>query len=116
MLAVLAVSPESRATDTAARGDGRVELAARRVDAYLTELTTRGGSRPYMEVPPFLADVLRGRVRWSIESAGVSRALERARAVRGPEEPAGPGNQMTPAPGGPPLPPAGMPQQGGQGR
>ena len=114
MLAGMGVSPESLAADSA-RGASRSDIAARRVDAYFTAITNSPGSRQYFEVPPFLGDVLRQRAPWQINAAGVDRALERARTLRGPETPA---NTMTPAPlqpspGGPPIPgarPANPPQ------
>lgn len=99
----LAIAPESLATDTAARGN-RTAAAARRIDAYFQSITTVGNTRPYVEVPAYLADALRGRMRWSISEAGIDRALERARVIRGPETPgAGPRPMMQPAPGGPPA-------------
>lgn len=100
--AALAVAPESLATDTAAQGN-RAAAAARRIDAYFQSITTPGNTRPYVEVPAFLADALRSRMRWSVSEAGIDRALERARVVRGPETPAGRGPMMQPAPGGPPV-------------
>jgi hypothetical protein len=89
------------------------------VDAYLTGITARTSRRPYVEVPPFLGDVLRDRARWSISESAVNRALDRAKALRGPEEPEagtpgsqmGPVPRMTPAPGGPPV----TPPSGGRG-
>ena len=111
MLAGMGVAPESLATDSAGGGN-RSEIAARRIDAYFTAITNSPGSRQYFEVPPFLADVLRERSQWQINAAGVDRALERARTLRGPENPTG---TMTPAPlqqspGGPPIPGARPPQ------
>lgn len=116
LAAALTVAPESLAADTAG-GAERGELAARHVNAYFQAITNPGANRPYVEVPPFLADALRERARWSISQAGIDRALERARVIRGPETPRAnpqlpPGVQMEPAPGGPPTgepaPPAGQ--------
>jgi hypothetical protein len=78
-------------------------VAARHVNTYFQAITNPNSQRPYVEVPPFLADALRERIRWSISQAGIDRALERARVVRGPETPTVPGPQMEPAPGGPPV-------------
>lgn len=110
MLAGMGVAPESLAADTAAAGAGRQQVAARRVDAYFTAITNTPGARQYFEVPVFLANELRGRGSWRINAAGVDRALERARVLRGPETPQAPAGmpQMSPppvqqAPGGPPV-------------
>ncbi len=112
MLTTLGVAPESLAADTNAQGDGRVAAAARRVDAYLTAITG-GGQRAYVEVPPFLGDVLRDRGNWTISESAVARTVERARMLRGPDDPTAgpppgamtPAPRMSPAPGGPPVPP-----------
>lgn len=97
----LGLAPESLAADTMTRSLGRTGVAARRVDDYFNDLTSNNPNRQYFEVPPFLADVLRSRHSWRVSAAGVDRALERARVLRGPETPElPPGVQgpMTPAP------------------
>ncbi len=109
MLTGMGIAPESLAADTSVRTLGRQAAAARRVDAYFADLTGNNSTRQYFEVPPFLADVLRSRAEWQVNPAGVDRALERARVLRGPETPPSPSPMMTPAPiqpgtGGPPLP------------
>jgi len=111
MLAAMGIAPDSLNADTSAHGSGRVAAAARRVDAYLAAITSRQSQRPYVEVPPFLGDVLRDRGRWSISESAVNRAVERARVLRGPDDPtAGPPAgamtpvpRMQPAPNGPPV-------------
>lgn len=110
MMAALGISPESLAADTTMRGRPAAEVAAAHVDAYFTALTNNPASRPYFEVPPYLADVLRSRVQWSVSQPGIQRALERARELRGPETPTVPGAPLEevprgvrPAPGGPPV-------------
>lgn len=115
MLAAMGVAAESLNADTSAQGDGRVAAAARRVDAYMQSITSRDGQRPYVEVPPFLGDVLRERGSWTISASAVNRAVDRAKVLRGPEEPAAglppggmqQGPRMQPAPGGPPVAPPG---------
>jgi hypothetical protein len=106
LASALAVAPESLAADTA-RGAPRGDVAAQHVNAYFQAIATPSSSRPYVEVPPFLADVLRERLRWNISQAGIDRALERARVIRGPETPSAP--SMEPAPGGPPVGEGGAP-------
>jgi hypothetical protein len=100
----LGVTPESLAADTSAR-QARPQAAGRRVDGYFDDIIRGASKRGFFEVPPFLSDVLRERYAWNISPAGVDRALERAKDLRGPTAP--PGAQgvspMTPAPSGPPL-------------
>jgi hypothetical protein len=111
MLSAIGVAPESLDADTSARGSGRQAAAARRVDAYLTAITGRQSQRPYVEVPPFLGDVLREHGRWTISASAVNRAVDRAKTLRGPDDPTAapgamtPGPRMQPAPGGPPVAP-----------
>lgn len=106
LVAAMGVSPESLALDTMARSN-RAGAAARRVDAYFIGITASPPLRPFFEVPPFLADMLREKYPWNISTAGVDRALERAKELRGPETPNAGQPMMQPAPGGPPV---GMPQ------
>ncbi len=111
ILTGIGIAPESLAADTTSRELSRPAVAARHVDGYFTALTNTPSARPYVEVPPFLADVLRGRFAWEISSLGVDRALERARELRGPETPVAPPGvapmapapSVRPAPGGPPV-------------
>ena len=107
LTAGMGIAPESIAADTSVRGATRTQIAARRVDLYLAAITSAGGGgRQFYEVPPFLADYLRGRMRWQLNAAGVDRALERTRVLRGPETPVAGGMERTPiqpAPGGPPV-------------
>jgi peptidyl-prolyl cis-trans isomerase D len=113
MLSAIGVAPESLDADTSAGGSGRQAAAARRVDAYLAAITSRQSARPYVEVPPFLGDALRARGRWTISASAVNRAVDRAKVLRGPEDPTAPPPgamtpvPMQPAPGGPPLPQGG---------
>lgn len=102
LLAAVGVLPESLATDTIA-SHSRAQAAAQRVDAYFAAITMNPPQRPFVEVPPFLADLLRSRYPWNISPAGVDRALERAQEIRGPETPQAQPPMMQPAPGGPPV-------------
>ncbi len=109
MLTGMGIAPESLAADSTIRGAAKTAVAARHVDAYFTSITNNPGQRQYFAVPPFLADVLRSRAAWKVNAAGVDRALERAKVLRGPEAPDRGGPGMTPAPGmqrapgGPPV-------------
>jgi peptidyl-prolyl cis-trans isomerase D len=103
----IGLTPESLAADTVGHRS-RAEAVARRVDAYFTSITSNPPQRPFLEIPPFLADRLRGQYPWNISPAGVDRALEQAKAIRGPTTPNASAPNMAPAQGGPPI---GAPQQ-----
>lgn len=115
LLEGLALTSESLAADTTERGMARPAVAARHVDAYFQALMTNPNSRRFVEVPAFLADQLREDAAWKIYANGVSRVLERAREVRGPDDaPAGGmGPRMQPLPPGAATPPAVRPAPGG---
>ena len=85
----------------------RVDFAMARVNDYLDKVL-RGRAR-FFPVPPFLAETLRDRARWSVDEAGVRRALERAQELRGDSTRA-PGAQG--APGGPQSAPRMVPAPG----
>ena len=112
LVAAVGVSAESLALDTMARHN-RPGAAARRVDAYFVGITASPPLRAFYEVPPFLADLLRDKYPWNVSTAGVDRALERAKELRGPETPSAGQPMMQPAPGGPPvgMQPGNMPQR-----
>jgi peptidyl-prolyl cis-trans isomerase D len=112
LVAAVGVTPESLSLDTMA-AHNRPGAAARRVDAYFVGITASPPLRTFFEVPPFLADLLRDKYPWNISTAGVDRALERAKELRGPETPSASQPMMQPAPGGPPIgaQPGNMPQR-----
>ena len=102
LVAAVGVAPESLALDTMARSN-RAGAAARRVDAYFVGITASPPLRAFFEVPPFLSDLLRDKYPWNVSTAGVDRALERAKELRGPELPSAGQPMIQPAPGGPPV-------------
>ena len=77
--AVLNLTPRMLADSTSTSVDG-VAFAMARVDDYFDRLV-RGRARFY-PVPPFLGETLRSRAEWSVDEAGVRRALERAKELR----------------------------------
>ena len=77
--AVLNLTPRMLADSTSTSLDG-VAFAMARVDDYFDRLV-RGRARFY-PVPPFLGETLRSRAEWSVDEAGVRRALERAKELR----------------------------------
>jgi hypothetical protein len=87
-------------TDSATTTEARVQLAAAHVTGYLGRVVV--GQAGFFPVPAFLADVLRGRERWSIDNAGVVEVVERAKALRGRPDTTQGG--MRRAPGPPPIP------------
>src|SRR2546426_1797138 len=51
------------------------------VDRYVDQAVTRG-TAPFYPVPPFLAGALRQDQPWSVNEAGIARALKSAQAIR----------------------------------
>lgn len=97
--AVVGVTPQALQDSGAAR----VSVAMARVDDYLSR-AVRGQARFY-PIPPFLGETLRARNTWSVDQAGVRRALERAKEIRATADSAGASGvpRMTPAPGPAPV-------------
>lgn len=84
--------------DSASTPEARMAFAMARVQDYF-ERVVRGRARFY-PVPPFLGETLRARGEWSVDQAGVRRALERAQEIRATADSTqSPGvPRMTPAP------------------
>ena len=89
--------------DSLANPAERTNFAMARVNDYMDRVVH--GRARFFPLPPFLAEALRARSKWSVDEAGVRRALERAQqqrmaadSLRAPGVP-----RMTPAPGGPPI-------------
>ncbi len=107
---LLGISPQML-KDSAATEDARLRLAATHVDGYLDRVLQ--GKAQFFPVPPFLGEVLRGYDSWSVNPAGIARAVERAQAIRAtadslssgaPGAPGGGGGALRPAPGPAPTP------------
>ena len=94
---VLNLSPRML-MDSASTPEARLAFAMTRVQDYFDRVV-RGRARFY-PVPPFLGETLRGGGDWSVDQAGVRRALERAREIRAVTDSSqSPGvPRMTPAP------------------
>src|SRR5437870_2135979 len=90
--------------DSAATPAARVRLAMAHMDGYLDAAVTQG-SAPFLPVPPFLAEALRQGETWSLNAAGIARAVERAQAIRAADTTArpAPGTGLKRAPGPPPV-------------
>src|SRR5713101_419233 len=67
--------------DSAMTPAARVQLAMAHVDHYVDRAVTQG-TAPFFPVPPFLAGALRQGQAWSLNEAGMARALEGAKAIR----------------------------------
>jgi hypothetical protein len=66
--------------DSASTSESRQAFAMARVSDYFDRVV-RGRARFY-PVPAFLGETLRARAEWSVDQAGVRRALERAKEIR----------------------------------
>lgn len=100
---ILNLTPEML-RDSAATPEARLAFAMARVNDYMDRVVH--GRARFFPVPPFLGETLRARARWSVDEAGVRRALERAQQIRlAADSLRGPPGvpRMTPAPGGPPI-------------
>jgi hypothetical protein len=98
---ILSLSPQAL-HDSVATPEERRNVAMARVDDYL-ERVLQGRAR-YFPVPPALADMLRDQGRWSVDEAGVRRAVERAQQIRASTDSSRTNDpRMTPAPGPAPI-------------
>src|SRR5256886_195247 len=66
--------------DSATTKASRENLAMNRVNDYVDRIVH--GRARFFPVPPFLSDELRAHARWSVDEAGVRRALERSQQIR----------------------------------
>jgi parvulin-like peptidyl-prolyl cis-trans isomerase-like protein len=104
---LLGISPQML-KDSAATPAARVQLAMAHVDRYVDRAVAQG-SAPFFPVPPFLAGALRQGEPWSLNEAGLARALESAQAIRARDTTGGgragspPPTGLKPAPGPPPV-------------
>jgi peptidyl-prolyl cis-trans isomerase D len=104
---VLGLTPEIL-RDSGATPAARVRIAMAHVDGYMDRAVTQGVA-PFYPVPPFLAGALRQGEQWSLDQAGITRALEAAAAIRARDTlgrgPAPTGTGLRRAPGPPPVAP-----------
>src|SRR5437773_258357 len=105
---LLDLSPEML-KDSGATTAARVHVAMAHLDRYTEQAITQGTS-PFVPVPPFLAAALREGQDWTLNPAGVARAVEGAQAIRAADSTAtGHGPSSAPpglrrASGPPPVP------------
>jgi hypothetical protein len=95
--------------DSAPTPAARVQLAMAHVDRYADQAITKG-TAPFVPVPPFLAAALREGQGWSLNAAGVARAVESAQGMRAADTTRGGGGRaasptgLKRAPGPAPVP------------
>lgn len=101
---VLQLTPQ-QLRDSAATEPARVQLAMKHVNGYLDRVFKQQTAE-FFPVPAFLALTLREGREWSINPAGVSRALEQAQAIRARIDSAAPAAApgLRPAQGPAPVP------------
>lgn len=98
---ILNLSPQAL-HDSVATPEERRNEAMIRVNDYV-ERVLQGRAR-YFPVPPALAETLRNQARWSVDEAGVRRAVERAQQIRASTDSSRTNEpRMTPAPGPAPI-------------
>src|SRR5207244_8378784 len=97
---LIAVSPQLL-KDSAAGEPARIRLAMARLDAYLDRALKEGKAQLF-PVPPFLAGALRQGEPWSLNEAGITRALERAQVIRSAADSGGGPRPSAGAPSAPP--------------
>jgi parvulin-like peptidyl-prolyl isomerase len=82
-MAGLRVAP-AMVADSAKTREEKQRFIPARVDAYFARLVK--GEEQYVEVPPPLAQALRKKYDWKINSAGLDRAVQAAQAIRAKED------------------------------
>jgi peptidyl-prolyl cis-trans isomerase D len=75
----LGITPSSL-QDSAKSESAREKLAAKRIDDYFTRLV--GEQAPFVSIPTPLANVLRQKYSYSLNDAGIDRAVEQASKIR----------------------------------
>ena len=98
---ILNLSPQML-RDSGATTEERTNIAMARVNDYVDRVLQ--GRARFFPVPPFLGETLREQADWSVDEAGVRRAVERAQEIRTAGD-SGRTNEprMTPAPGPAPI-------------
>lgn len=107
---ILSLSPELLRDSVGTNEHDRTNFAMGRVNDYLDRVVQ--GRARFFPVPAFLGETLRAQADWTVDEAGVRRAVERAQQIRGDSTRAGAGAgaggggaapRMTPAPGPAPI-------------
>jgi hypothetical protein len=105
--AQLGVNPTALKDSAGSDGD-KEKLAAKRIDDYFTKMVQE--QAPFVPVPTPLANIMRGKYKYSLNDAGFDRAVEEASKIRNSADSARTSQQpATAVPLGPPpsaAPPA----------
>ena len=80
----LGISP-SLLADSAKTKDARIALANKRIDSYFTRLVN--DQAPFVQLPSPVITVLKKKYSYSINDAGLDRALEQAQKIRSGPQP-----------------------------
>ena len=98
---ILNLSPQML-RDSASTPEERTNIAMARVNDYVDRVLQ--GRARFFPVPPFLGETLREQARWSVDEAGVRRAVERAQEIRTASDSSRANEpRMQPAPGPAPI-------------
>jgi hypothetical protein len=89
-------------TDTTVSAAERQKVAGLKMEQYFDNLIA--GKTTLRPLPSALASLLRERLPFRIDQAGIERAVEMAKEMKAKADSAGEGSPVRPAPGGPPLP------------
>lgn len=101
-------------TDTTVSAAERQKVAGLKMEQYFDNLIA--GKTTLRPMPSALATLLRERLPFRINQAGVERAMGIAKEMKAKADSAGEGSPVRRAPGGPPIPgPGAAPQAPGQG-
>ncbi|HWC74437.1 MAG TPA: peptidylprolyl isomerase [Gemmatimonadales bacterium] len=106
---ILSLTPEVLRDSVPNNARDRVNFAMGRVNEYMDRVVQ--GQVRFFPVPPFLGETLRDRAQWSVDEAGVRRAVERAQQMRADSTRAAPGPRIAPAPGPAPIDTSRRPHQ-----
>ncbi|MCC2671718.1 MAG: PpiC-type peptidyl-prolyl cis-trans isomerase [Armatimonadetes bacterium] len=97
-------------TDSSVSAAERQKVAGLKMEQYFDNLIA--GKATLRPLPSALASLLRERLPFRIDQAGVERAVEIAKEMKAKADSAGGGSPVQRAPGGPPLPAPGAAPQG----
>ncbi len=95
--------------DTTVSASERQKVAGLKMEQYFDQLI--GGKARLRPLPSALATLLRERLPFKVNQAGVARAVDMAKEVKAKADSAGGSGPVQRAPGGPPIPGAGAPSR-----
>jgi hypothetical protein len=96
-------------SDTTVAAAERQKVAGLKMEQYFDQLIA--GKATLRPLPSALATLLRERLPFRIDQAGIGRAVEIAKETKAKEDSTAGGSPVRRAPGGPPIPDGAMPRQ-----